>query len=143
MRLRGEIEFRWSSPAPDFQVVVGAPSHGHAAVRQVGNAGENGLQALLEVSGGFFRRLNLLPQIFCFADQRAGILPGFLQLGDLVGGAVALSLEDFGFGDGLAAAGINIAEVFENFSRIHAPLAQLFFNQGQIFAYKIQLKHGE
>ena len=45
VRFGREIELRRRAPAPDFNIIFGRLSHGHAFVGQIGDAGENVLQA--------------------------------------------------------------------------------------------------
>ncbi len=142
VRLGSEIELRRRAPAPDFDIIFGRLSHGHAFVRQVGDAGENVLQTGFELCRRFLALLNLFPQFLGFGNLSAGILAALLQPGDVFGGAVAPGFHGLGFGDGVAALGVNVMEILQHLGWIHTALAQLFFHQGQVVANEVEIKHG-
>ncbi len=142
VRLGSEIEFRRRAPAAGFDIVVGAVADGHTRVRKIRDAGENIAQSVIEIGRRFFQRLNLLAQFLGLGHGRACILAGLLELGNLFGCLVALGFSRFGFSDGVAALGVDLAKIFEHGSRVHATLAQLFLDQRQVLAYEIQIKHG-
>ena len=54
---------------------------------------------------------------------------------------VALRLHSLGFGDGGTAIEVDHVEVPEDQGRVHAALAQLFFDEGQIIADKCKIQH--
>ena len=114
----------------------------NARVRKVGNADKNLLQASFVFFCGFVQFLDLLAQFLGFRNQRSRVLPALLQLRDLFGGAIALRLHGFGAGDGLPPLGVHLGEVLQHLGRLHAALAQLFLDQRQVVANKIQIKHG-
>jgi hypothetical protein len=111
-------------------------------MRNVRDTDKNLLQSGFVLLGGFFQFLDMLAQFLGLGDQRRRILPTLLQLRDLFRGAIALRLHSLGAGDRLAALGIDLREVLQNLSRLHAALAQLFLDQRQIVADKTQIKHG-
>ena len=142
VRLGREIELRRSAPAPDFDIIFGSLSHRHACVGQIGDAGENILQAGLVLCRCFLPLLNLFPQFLGFGNLRAGILAALFQPGNVLGGAVAPGFHGLGFGDGVAALGVHVMEILQHLGRIHTALAQLFFHQGQVVANEVEIKHG-
>ena len=109
---------------------------------QIGDAGENVLQAGFELLRRFLALLDLLAQFLGFGNLRAGILAALFQLGNVFGGAVAPGLHGLGFGDGVAALRVDLVEILQHLGRIHAALAQLLLDQGQVVANKVQIKHG-
>ncbi len=108
VRLGREIEFRWRAPAPDFDIVFRGLADRHAFVGQVGNAGQDVLQTGFEICGGFLQLLDLLAQFLGFGNLSGRILPALLQLGDFFRRAVAPRFHGFGFGNGLAALGVDL-----------------------------------
>src|SRR5271157_4188262 len=106
-------------------------------MRQVRQRGQNLAQARVGVSRFLFARLNLFAQVFGLLDLRRGILPAFLELGNLFGSAVALRLQSLGLGDGLAALSVNGVKIFQDFRWIHTTLAQLFLDQREVVADKV------
>ncbi len=142
MWLGSEIKFRRRAPAPDFYVVIRAVPNRHARVRQVGNAGKNLSQPRVQIGCSLLQLRNPLAQFLRLRHRRAGVLPAFLQLGNLFRSLVSLRLACLSLSNGLPAVRIHLAEVLEHRSRIHAALAQLLFNQWQVFTNKIQIEHG-
>ena len=112
-------------------------------MRQIRNARENIVQTRVKVGCRLLESLDLLAQVFGLRHRGAGVLPALFQLGDLFRSFVALRLAGLGLGDRLPSLRVDFAKVLEHGSRIHAALAQLFFHQWQIFANKIQIKHGD
>ena len=112
VRLGDEIEFRRCSPAPHLDVIFGRLADGHALVRQIGDAGENVLQTGLELFCCLLELLDLLPQFLRFRDLGGGVLAAFFQFRDLLRGTIALRLHGFGFGNGVAALGVHLVEIF-------------------------------
>src|ERR1019366_6467927 len=141
MRLGLEIELRRRAPAARFHIIFGALPHGHAGVRQIREGSQDFAQAGFLFSRLFFGLLNLLAQFLGFLDLRGSVLPASLELGNLLGSPVALSLQSFRGSDGLAALGVDGDEVFQDFRRIHSALPELFFYQREVVANKIQIEH--
>jgi hypothetical protein len=142
MRLGREIKFRRRAPAAHFNVIFRSFANRNAFVRQIGNAGENALQAGLKIGRRFLALLNLLPQILRFGDLSGRVLPSLFKLGNLLRGAVALRFHGLGFGDCLAALGVYLVEVFQYLCRIHAALAELLLDQRQVVTNEVEIKHG-
>ena len=142
VRLGSEIEFGWSAPAPNFNIVFGSLAHGHTLVGQIGDARQKLAQAGFKVRCDFFPLLDLLAEILGFGHLGGGILAALFELCDLLRGAVAPRLHGLGFGDGVPALSIDFEEVLQHLARIHTALAQLFFDQRQIVANEVEIKHG-
>src|SRR5580698_3844381 len=141
MRLGGEIKLRRRSPSPDFHVIVGTVADWHARMWQIRNADENIAQPRVQVGRGFFQRLNLLAQLFRLRHRRRRVLARLLQLGDFFRGLVALRLAGLSLGDRLPPLRINLAEILQHRSRVHAALAQLLLDERQIVTNKTQIQH--
>ncbi len=141
VRLGLEIEMRRRAPAAGFHVIFRGLSYRDAFVRKVRNGGQNFAQARFLLGGLFFGVLHLLAQLFGLLDLYRGILPALLELGNLLGRAVALRLQSFRCGDGLPALAIDGAKVLQNFRWIHSALPQLFFHQRQVVTHKVQIEH--
>ena len=142
VRLGSKVELQGRTPAADFHVLVRGLADRDARVRNVGDADENLPQAGFVFFGGLSQLLDLLAQFLGFGNQRSRILPTLLQFCDLFRGAISLGLHGLRAGDGLAPLSIHLGEVFQNLSRLHAALAQLFLDQRQVVADKSQIKHG-
>ena len=65
-----------------------------------------------------------------------GVAASALQLANLFGQAVALSLQRLKFGNGFAAASIQISEVAKQGSRVSVARAKRVFYGGQIGPHK-------
>ena len=111
-------------------------------MRNVGDADQNLPQPGLVLLGGLTQFLDLLAQILGLRNQRGRILPALLQFRDLFRGAIALRLHGLRAGNGLPPLRIHLGEVLQNLRRLHAALPQLFLDQRQVVADKIQIKHG-
>ena len=61
-----------------------------------------------------------------------GVGAGLAEPGDLFGELVALSLEGFDLGDGIATLAIDGGEVSEGDGGVHAAGAQFFLYDGQV-----------
>ena len=70
-----------------------------------------------------------------------GILTGAFALADLLGKLVALSFQRFDFGDGLAAAAIQIGEAAEQRRRVGVARAQGGFHGGQVGPHIGEIEH--
>ena len=142
VRLGSKIKLRRRSPAAHLHIFFGAVADGHTRVRQVGNTRENVPQPNIEISGSLLQSLNLLAHFLGLRHGGAGVLPSLPCLGNLLRGLVALRLHSLRRRDGVPALRIDLVEILEHGSRIHAALTQLLFHQRQIVADKIQIKHG-
>ena len=96
----------------------------------------------IKIGGSLLPRLNLLAQIFRLGDRGSSILAALLEFVDVLRGLVPPRLHGLGFGDGLPALRIDVAEIPEHGGRIGAALAQHLLHPGQILANKAQIKHG-
>ena len=72
---------------------------------------------------------NLFAQLFRLVDKSGCVLLVLLKCRDFFRSLVALSFQRFSFGDGGAAFEIDSVKVVENGRRIHAALAQFFFDK--------------
>ena len=91
-----EIESTGLTPGPDLDVVVLAFSGGYVFVRQVRNAGQKGIQLLLQPAEGFLGLGALLLQILHFLQKRLDILAGGFGLTDGFGPLILLALQRLG-----------------------------------------------
>ena len=136
-----EIEMRRRTPAARFDVVFGALPNRHGVMGKVWDRSQNLAQTRFLFGCLSFGTRNLLAQFFGFPNLCRGVLPALLELGNLLGSAVAARLQTFRRGDGLPALAINGAKILQNFRRIHSALPQLFFHQRQVVTNKIQIEH--
>ena len=65
----------------------------------------------------------------------------FLELSDFFGRFVALGFQRLGFGDGGAPLEIDRIKILEDGLRIHATLAEFFFDQVLMIANKGKIEH--
>ncbi len=137
MRLGLEIERRWRTPAARFDVVRFALPYRHSVMGKIGKSCQDVAQAGVGIGGLFFELLNLLAHILGGLNLRGGILPAFLGPGDLFGSLVPPGFQSLHLGDGVAAFGIDRLEILQRFCRIHAALAQLFLDQGEVVANEV------
>ena len=142
MRLGREVKLRGRAPPSNLYVLFRAMPHRHTGVRHVRNACKNILQAGIEIGRALLAHLDLLAQLLRLRNRLTGILPGFLQLGDIFRSFIPPGLHGFGFGDGLPPLRVDLAEVLQHGSRIGAALPQHFFHSRQIVTDKTQVKHG-
>ena len=78
-----KAELRRRAPLADFFIVVGRTPHRHRLMRHVGNAGQHGAQLLVDFAGPLFQFVALHAESFGLLHLRGGILPGFLEFGDV------------------------------------------------------------
>jgi hypothetical protein len=140
MRLGSEIELAAARPSGGLPRFPRRCADGNAGVRQVRKAGKDIAQAGIEVGGGFLQRWICSRKSLVWAMAALASCPTSSAC-DFFGSLVALGLAGFGLGDGLPALGVDLAKVLQHGSRIHAALAQLLLDQGQVFADEIQIKH--
>ena len=69
-----------------------------------------------------------------FLDQRRRNLLVLLELRDLFRSTVTLGLQVLGFGDGFAAARVQLAKAADDVGGIESPLPHLLFDQRQVVA---------
>src|SRR5215467_13628513 len=110
MGLGRKIEFGWSAPAADFDVVFGAGAGGNGRMGQVGNDEHQVALPGFEVGDFFVGLFDLLGNGFHFRDDGVGVLFFFFQAGNVVTGFVALGFALFVSGDEFAALFVDGAE---------------------------------
>ncbi len=114
---------------------------GTPALRQVGDALQDGLEILVDGVSGLLIGFDALLHAPDLIHERGGVFAGLLLLGDLFGQLVALRFKLLRFGDGFATAGVETLEVSQQLGRILSAVAQFFFDQLQIGPHKSQVKH--
>ena len=80
-------------------------------------------------------------EFFLFLQVGGGVLLFLPQALKLLRQFVALRLHGLGFGDGGTAIDVDSVEIPEDNRGIHAALAQLFFDEGQIIADESKIEH--
>jgi hypothetical protein len=136
VRFGREIELGGRAPAADFDVALRVVAQGNGGVRDVGNARKDLAQAGVLLLGCFFEFLRFFTQGFGLFNLSRRVLAALFAAGDVLGGAVALSLQGLHLGDGLTALGVDFAEVLQNLGRVHPALAQLFPEQRQVVSHE-------
>src|SRR5437868_4361527 len=132
MWFRGEIKCRSRAPAPDFNVLVGCFPNGNALMRDVRDSRKQLPQPVVVILGSLFLLLNFLALVLGLSNQGAGVLAALFQLGDVLRGPISPRFQGLGFGNELAALGVDLAEIPEDLGWIHSPLPKLLFHQGQV-----------
>src|SRR5208282_835230 len=141
MWFRFEIELRRRTPPAHLHIIFSAFAHWHAVLLKIRNRSQNFAQARFLFRSLFFRLRDPFAQFFSLMDLGGGVLTALFELGNLLGSPVATCLQTLRRSNGLPPLGIDGAKVLQNFSRIHSPLAQLFFHQREVVANKIQIEH--
>src|SRR5579871_2056259 len=108
-----EIEFSGVATAADLDVIVCTVSDRYGLVRKVGDAGEEIAELVVEELDFFVEGGDPVADFPDLLLAFAGVGTGLAQFGDLRALGVAARLKLFGFGDGGAAALIQIAELIE------------------------------
>jgi hypothetical protein len=111
-------------------------AHGHAVLGQVGQGLHEFAQTFIGGGGGCFERLHLCLECAGLLGLRGGVCACSAEFGDLFGQLVALRLQGFNLGNGLAAFAVYRGKITKRGGGIHAPGAQFFLYQGQIAPYK-------
>ena len=135
-----EVEFARLAPGAVHDVVLGAEAARHAAVREVRDGQDQALLlgldfADLRVEGGDLFADGLGLGLNC-----GGVLAGALEFADFLGDGVALALEGVGFGDGRAAAGVEVQYLRD----VHggAAVLQAFADGVGVVADEFDVEHG-
>ena len=142
MRLGCKSKLWRRAPAAHFHIGMFVVADRHAVLRQVGDATKNVAHGRVFRFGLLFQFLDLVAHRFVLLDQGGGILFVLLEPRDFLRGPILIRLKCLRLVDGLAAAAIEFAEVLKHRTRIHSPLAQLFFHQLQLISYEAKVKHG-
>ncbi len=135
VRLGREVEFRRGAPAAYLGVVCLALAHRNAVIGQVGNVGQKIAQLGIACGNALVCLGNLLLQPFLFLEVGGGVLLLLFKSLELPDQLVTPRLHGFRFGDGGAPLGVDLLKTLED-GGVHAALAQLFFHQRQMIAYK-------
>ena len=141
VRLGGEGE-GWDG-APGFfdAVVVLGFAERDGGAGEIGERLQDLLEALVGGCGCLLERVGAVFEGAGLGHDGFGILPGALEGGDFCGEAVALGLEGFKLGDGVAALGVDGVEVAEERGGVCAAAAEAVFKRAEVCAYPCQIQH--
>jgi hypothetical protein len=108
--LGGEVELRDLAAFVDFGVAGGGGACGNGFVGEVGDGGEEVVEAGVDLFGLFFQLGDFVADGADFGLLVGGVGAGLFELGDFGGFGVAGGFEGLRFGDGGAALGVEGAE---------------------------------
>jgi hypothetical protein len=115
--LGGEVELAGLTDAAHLDVGGGVGAGGDGFVRDVGDGAEDVAQGGVELVDVVFEGFYVLADGAALLDQIGGVVALALGLGHLGADRIAPRFEALDFGDGGAAAGVDLGETVEAVNR--------------------------
>ena len=103
---------------------------------RLGMACSSGAELLVGGGSGGFEGVGLGLEVGELRGEGGGVAAFALELAEVGGEGVALSLEGFGLGNGVAAARVYSGEIAEDGGGVHVAGAEFLFDEGQIGPHK-------